>query len=142
MIESDQSIGNVSAMNQGASEPVYRILAVDDEPDLLEIIKTLLEGEGWQVATASTGNAAIAYYEQHANEIDLVLLDYILPDMTGDTIFECLQRSNPEVRVVLLTACDDLVAKAMFARGLRGYIQKPFYLDDLLSRLREELAAP
>jgi len=43
------------------------------------------------------------------------------------------------VRVLLLTACDDQVAKQMFAKGLRGYMQKPFYLDDLIQRVREEL---
>ncbi|NQU12024.1 response regulator [bacterium] len=129
-------------MNQGSSAPAYRILAVDDEPDLLDILKTALEGEGMQVHTFSTANEAIDYYEGHANEIDLVLLDYVLPDLTGDLVFECLQRTNPDVRVVLLTACDDQVAKKMFGQGLRGYIQKPFYLDDLIGRIREELAAP
>ncbi len=95
-----------------------------------------------RVRTFGNANDALHYYEEHANEIDLVLLDFIMPDMNGDLVFECLQRVNPEVRVVLLTACDDQVAKTMFARGLRGYIQKPFYLNDLVSRIHEELAAP
>jgi DNA-binding NarL/FixJ family response regulator len=68
------------------------------------------------------------------------LLDYLMPDMTGDLVFECLQRINPDVRVLLLTGCDDQVARKMFEVGLRGYIQKPFYIDDLAQRVREELA--
>jgi CheY-like chemotaxis protein len=80
-------------------------------------------------------------YEQHWREIKVVLLDYLMPNMTGDLVFECLQRLNPDVRVLLLTACDDHVARQMFQAGLRGYIQKPFYLGDLITRVAEEVDA-
>jgi DNA-binding response OmpR family regulator len=115
------------------------ILAIDDEPDILDIIKTALEGEGFIVVTAADPNEGINYFEQHAGDIALVLLDYIMPSMSGDLVFECLQNIDANVKVLLLTACDDNVAKAMFAKGLRGYMQKPFYLDDLISRVREEI---
>jgi two-component system, OmpR family, response regulator len=69
-----------------------------------------------------------------------VLLDFLMPDMTGDLVFECLQTVNPDVRVILLTGCEDNVAKRMFEAGLRGYIQKPFYIEDLVQRVREELS--
>jgi two-component system cell cycle sensor histidine kinase/response regulator CckA len=68
-----------------------------------------------------------------------VLLDYLMPDMTGDLVFECLQRVNPDVRVILLTGCEENVAHKMFEAGLRGYIQKPFYIEDFVQRVREEL---
>ena len=74
-----------------------------------------------------------------ARGVQLVLLDYLMPGMTGDLVFDYLRGINPDVRVMLLTACDDQVAKVMFAKGLRGYMQKPFYLDDLIARVREEL---
>ena len=115
------------------------ILAIDDEPDILDIIKTALEGEGFSVVTAQDPNEGIDYFEQHARQVGLILLDYIMPSMTGDSVFECLQRIDAEVKVLLLTACDDHVARAMFANGLRGYMQKPFYLDDLVNRVREEI---
>ena len=70
----------------------------------------------------------------------MVLLDYVMPEMTGDLVFECLRQKNPDVRVILLTACEDTVARTMFEAGLRGFIQKPFYIDDLTNRVREELA--
>jgi DNA-binding response OmpR family regulator len=79
-------------------------------------------------------------YEKRRREIGLVLLDYVMPDMTGDLVLECLQRVNPEVRVILLTGCDDRVARNMFEAGLSGYIRKPFYIDDLLQRVRDELS--
>lgn len=115
-----------------------QILAIDDKKDILDIIRMALEGEGYQVYATSSANDGLSYYEKHSAEIGLVLLDYLMPEMTGDLVFESLQRINPDVRVLLLTACEDQVAKKMFTQGLRGYMQKPFYLDDLIQRVREE----
>jgi len=118
------------------------VLAIDDEPDLLDIIKTALEDEGFRVLTFTEAQAGLKFYEQHWREIQVVLLDYLMPNMTGDLVFECLQRVNPAVKVLLLTACEDHVARQMFQAGLRGYIQKPFYLADLIARVAEEVDAP
>jgi DNA-binding response OmpR family regulator len=118
------------------------VLAIDDEPDLLDIVKTTLEGEGFRVFTFPDPQAGLKFYEQNWRDIRVVLLDYLMPNMTGDLVFECLQRQNPDVRVLLLTACDDHVARQMFQAGLRGYIQKPFYLSDLIARVSEEVDAP
>lgn len=117
------------------------ILVIDDEINMLDIIKTTLEGEGYVVFTAGDPRVGLDLYEQHWREIKVVLLDYLMPNMTGDLVFECLQRLNPDVRVLLLTACDDHVARQMFQAGLRGYIQKPFYLGDLITRVAEEVDA-
>jgi hypothetical protein len=119
-----------------------RILAIDDEPDILDIVKTCLEDEGFQVHTAASPREGLNFYEKNWRDIRLVLLDYLMPEMTGDLVFESLQRINPDVRVVLLTACEDNVAHRMFANGLRGYLQKPFFLDDLIRRVHEEIEAP
>jgi DNA-binding response OmpR family regulator len=118
------------------------ILAIDDEPDLLDIIKTALEGEGFRVFPFADAQAGLKFYEQNWRDVQVVLLDYLMPNMTGDLVFECLQRVNPVVKVLLLTACDDHVARQMFQAGLRGYIQKPFYLQDLMARVSEEVDAP
>ena len=127
-------------MNDDAVSPQKFVLTIDDEPEILEILKQCLESEGFQVLAAAGPKTGIEVYEERWREIGLVLLDYLMPDMTGDLVFECLQRVNPDVRVLLLTGCDDQVARKMFEAGLRGYIQKPFYIDDLANRVREELA--
>jgi two-component system, cell cycle sensor histidine kinase and response regulator CckA len=127
-------------MNAGPVTPQKSVLAIDDESEMLEIIKECLEGEGFQVLTADGPKKALEIYEKRWREIGLVLLDYLMPDMTGDLVFECLQRINADVRVVLLTAYEDRVARTMFETGLRGYIQKPFYIEDLVQRVREELS--
>ena len=125
----------------GAKKPV-QILAVDDEREILDVIKTTLEDEGFSVLTAATPGEGLKAYEEHWRDIELVLLDYLMPEMTGDLVFECLRQINPDVRVVLLTGCDDNVARKMFESGLRGFMQKPFYLDDLVQRVRDETAVP
>ena len=135
----DRWIGNARAMNDGPIKLRKLVLTIDDEADMLEIIKQCLESEGFQVLTANGPKKGLEIYEKRWQEIGLVLLDYLMPDMTGDLVFECLQRINADVRVILLTAYEDRVARTMFETGLRGYIQKPFYVEDLVQRVREEL---
>jgi two-component system cell cycle sensor histidine kinase/response regulator CckA len=125
-------------MTAGKGNSKLEILAIDDEPEMLEVIRASLEPAGFVVHTASDPNEGLNIFEQRWRAIRLVLLDYIMPNMTGDLVFECLHNVNPDVRVLLLTGCDDNVAKKMFEAGLRGYIQKPFYIEDLIARVREE----
>jgi DNA-binding response OmpR family regulator len=132
-------IGNARAMNDGPIKPQKFVLTIDDESEMLEIIKQCLESEGFQVLIADSPKKALEIYEERWREIGLVLLDYLMPGMTGDLVFECLQRINADVRVLLLTAYEDRVARTMFETGLRGFIQKPFYVEDLVQRVREEL---
>jgi len=136
----DCGIGNAQAMNAEPVTPQKFVLAVDDESEMLEMIKQSLEGEGFRVLTADGPKKALEIYEKRWEEIGLVLLDYLMPDMTGDLVFECLQQIHAEVRVILLTAYEDRVARKMFDTGLCGYIQKPFYVADLVQRVREELS--
>ena len=116
------------------------ILAIDDEQELLEAVRQSLELDGYTVLAFNRPEDGIHCYELHWRAIDLVLLDYVMPGMTGDLVFECLQRVNPDVKVLLLTGCEDHVAHTMFTKGLRGYLQKPFYLADLTARVKEEIA--
>jgi two-component system, cell cycle sensor histidine kinase and response regulator CckA len=127
-------------MSAGPIDLQKQVLAIDDEPETLDVIKQCLEVAGVQVLTASHPQEGLDLYEKNCRQIGLVLLDFLMPDMTGDLVFECLQTVNPDVRVILLTGCEDNVAKRMFEAGLRGYIQKPFYIEDLVQRVREELS--
>ena len=72
----------------------------------------------------------------------MVLLDYLLPDMSGEWIFENLRALHPGVRVVLLTGCEESVADRMLKRGLRGYLQKPFDLPEFIQSVRDAINAP
>jgi DNA-binding NtrC family response regulator len=118
------------------------ILAIDDEEGFLGVLKAALDSQGFLVHTASTPDVAIKLYEKFHQDINMVLLDYLLPEMSCDLVFENLQRLNPDVRVVLLTACEESVADEMLKRGLQGYLQKPFNLPDLAQKIREAIDTP
>lgn len=126
-------------MEPHTHSPPKLVLAIDDEPEILNIIKECLEMEGFQVLAALGAKEGLKVYESRTAEIGVVLLDFLMPDMTGDLVFECIRQKNPDARVILLTGCEDTVARKMFETGLRGLIQKPFYIDDLVNRVREEL---
>jgi two-component system, cell cycle sensor histidine kinase and response regulator CckA len=126
-------------MSTGPVSSQKQVLAIDDEPEVLDVIRRCLQAGGFQVITASRPKEGLELYEKNHEQIGLVLLDYLMPDMTGDLIFECLKQVNPDVRVILLTGCEDQVAHRMLESGLRGYIQKPFYFEDLVKSVREEL---
>jgi DNA-binding NtrC family response regulator len=118
------------------------ILAIDDEEGFLSFLRMALESEGYTVHVASDPCEALKFYAERGREVGMVLLDFVLPKMSADTVFDELQLLNPDVRVVLLTACDDFVAERMFKRGLRGYLQKPFDLQDLAQRVRHAIDSP
>ena len=118
------------------------ILAIDDEVGFLGFLKMALECEGYTVHVASDPCEALKFYAERGRDVGMVILDFLLPKMSADMVFDELQRLNPDVRVVLLTACDEFVAESMFKRGLRGYLQKPFDLQDLAQRVRHAIDSP
>jgi DNA-binding NtrC family response regulator len=118
------------------------VLAIDDEADFLDMLKAALECSGFKVHTATSSKEALIVYRDHQSDIGMVLLDYLLPEMSGEWIFENLQCLDPEVKVVLLTGCEESVADRMLKRGLRGYLQKPFSIPDLVQRVRDAINSP
>jgi len=124
-------------MNLNNANRPPSVLAIDDDANILDIIKTYLEGEGFTVQTQTDPRQGVEWYEQRWQDVDLVLLDYMMPEMDGGAVFERVRQVNPQARVLLLTACDDVVAKKLFEQGLRGYIQKPFYLNQLARQIQD-----
>jgi CheY-like chemotaxis protein len=116
-----------------------RVLAIDDDFELLEIVKGSLEPYGFEVHTASSAKEGMEFYDKNWKNIDVVLLDFLMPGMTGDLVFECLKQKNPDVRTLLLTGCEDSVAERMFEGGLRGYVHKPFVLSEFVDQVGEAI---
>ncbi|MET9222670.1 response regulator transcription factor [Streptomyces sp. NPDC088197] len=112
-----------------------RVLVVDDEPDLAEVLSGVLAYEGWQVRTA--GDVASAVAEARAFRPDAVVLDVMLPDGDGLSVLRRLRASQPEVCVLFLTARDSVEDRiAGITAGGDDYVTKPFSLEELLARLR------
>ena len=115
----------------------YRILVVDDEQDLLEILKFNLETDGYLVDTANSAEEALSMNLEH---YDLLLLDVMMGGMSGFQFAEVLRRQHNDVPIIFLTAKDteaDLLKG--FATGADDYIAKPFSLHEVLARVKAVL---
>ncbi len=116
------------------------ILLVDDEQMVLEVSKDLLEYLGYRIYTAGSGQEAIAVYTEKRNEIDLVILDMILPGMSGGETFDRLREIDPEIRVLLCSGYSiEGEAQQIMDRGCNGFIQKPFQQKSISQKIREIL---
>ena len=114
-----------------------KILVVDDEKKIVEILKAYLEKEGYQVITAYDGRSALELARSHSP--DLIILDLMLPEVSGwDVCRELRQRS--EVPVIMLTARDDTTDKIVgLELGADDYVTKPFDPKEITSRVRAVL---
>lgn len=116
------------------------ILVVDDEEGVRNIAKKQLECLGYKVILAEDGNEAINRCEEKKGEIDLVLLDMIMPGLAGkETYFE-LKKINPEIKVLLISGySQNGKVIEILQEGVLGFIQKPFRLKELSKIISETL---
>lgn len=115
-----------------------RILAVDDQPQMLALLRSTLELEGYQVQLASNGADALAALEM--NNFELVLTDIVMTDTDGISLLEKIHRQSPNLPVVMVTAVHD-IATAIDAmrRGAYDYLLKPFEREVLLGAVKRAL---
>jgi two-component system OmpR family response regulator len=112
-----------------------RALVVDDEPNLAELLSTALRYEGWQVEHALTGHAAVRRAKEQ--DPDVVVLDVMLPDLTGLEVLARMRATHPNVPVLFLTAKDAVEDRiAGLTAGGDDYVTKPFSLEEVVARLR------
>jgi len=115
------------------------ILLVDDEDAVLEVNREILKTLGYQVIAAGSGSEAIELFRD-GKGIDLVLLDMIMPGMSGADTFDVLKSINPSIKVILLTGYSlDGQAARILENGCRGFIQKPFRISNLSHMIRKVL---
>ncbi|NLN28195.1 MAG: response regulator transcription factor [Firmicutes bacterium] len=111
-----------------------RILVVDDHPEIVDLVKTYLEREGYEVATAYTGTEVLPLVESF--QPDLIVLDLMLPGMDGFTITRKL-RADADVPIIMLTARDgDQDKIAGLELGADDYVTKPFSPRELVARIK------
>jgi PAS domain S-box-containing protein len=116
------------------------ILLVEDEPMVLGLGRTVLETLGYRVLTAQDGEQAVEVYARHQETVDLVLLDVVMPQMSGYRAFAQLRRLNPQVKILLVTGYSpEDVAEELLDQGAEGIVQKPYDLKTLASSIRHSL---
>lgn len=116
------------------TEPLPRILLIEDEEHLLEAIKLNLELEGYQVITATNGKKGLKTY--HEGRYNLLILDVMLPEMDGFQVCEMIRLENTEIPILFLTAKNTSEDRINgLKRGADDYLVKPFNLEELLLRV-------
>jgi PAS domain S-box-containing protein len=120
---------SVSSGKKGVSGTV---LLVDDEENVRYITSEFLTQLGFEVLVAKGGEEALKIYQQRRDTIDVVLLDYLMPDLDGVATFDGLKKMRPDCRVILSSGYSEEEATRRFdGRGLSGFIQKPYKIDKL-----------
>lgn len=118
----------------------HRVLVVDDEPDVVMIIKTTLQAEGYDVVSANNGKDALE--EAFETRPDLIVLDVMMPGMTGFDVLKELKanESTATVPIVMLTGVSEKSKiQEAIQSGIDYYVVKPFDFDDLLSKIKQAL---
>ncbi|BEH01893.1 response regulator transcription factor [Brooklawnia propionicigenes] len=112
-----------------------RVLAVDDEPSLTELLSMALRYEGWNARTAGTGTEAVRTAREF--QPDAIVLDMMLPDFDGLEVMRKVRADQPDVPVIFLTAKDAVADRvAGLTAGGDDYVTKPFSLEEVIARLR------
>ncbi len=114
------------------------ILIVEDEEPLLNVLSGLLKSKGYRVYVAHDGFEAVETYEEHRNDIAVVVSDLGLPKMTGQDAFLRMKSVNPRVKVIFGTGYLDPELKTeLLNLGAKGFLAKPYSQDELLKRIRD-----
>ena len=117
-----------------------RVLLVDDDTEIVESMRTVLESRGYEILVARDGNQGLMMAEKE--EPDLVVLDMMMPKRSGFLVLEKLRRSRPvPMRVIMITANEGSRHKAYAEMlGVDDYIRKPFAMDRLLASIDKLLS--
>ncbi|HEU0190330.1 MAG TPA: response regulator transcription factor [Mycobacterium sp.] len=127
-------LGQLPRITRADGSPI-RVLLVDDEPALTNLVKMALHYEGWQVDVAHNGREAVAKFEKVGP--DVLVLDIMLPDVDGLSILQRVRESDAYTPALFLTARDSVMDRVTgLTAGADDYMTKPFSLEELVARLR------
>jgi two-component system, OmpR family, response regulator TrcR len=127
-------LGQLPRISRDDGSPI-RVLLVDDEPALTNLVKMALHYEGWTVEVAHNGREAVSKFDDV--EPDVLVLDIMLPDIDGLEILQRVRRSGPYTPTLFLTARDSVMDRVTgLTAGADDYMTKPFSLEELVARLR------
>lgn len=118
-----------------------RIMLVDDDPTILETVAKLLEGMTYRVRGFEHGLKALEYYRDHSSEVDVSIIDMVMPVMSGTDLVKEMLRINPGARVLIASGYSvEDVTQTILARGTATYIRKPFKVVELAREIEALIA--
>ncbi len=120
--------------------PMHSVLLVEDEDTVREMFEKLLEHLGYSVHSAKNGAGAIAFFEQHQNEVGCVITDLTMPDMNGWALIAALRGIDPDIPIILASGYDETdVMGGRQSERPQVFLHKPFMLNDLNAALRKAM---
>jgi CheY-like chemotaxis protein len=112
------------------------VLIAEDEEHMVELLRKILLQAGYHILAATDGQQAIDLYQDHKNEIDIVLVDLGLPKASGSEVIRVLKEQNPQLTIIVATGYLEPELKSDLLRaGVTDYVQKPYHLNDVLEKL-------
>jgi CheY-like chemotaxis protein len=137
---SDEMTATRPAPTREALDGTEKVLLVDEEEMIIDVGAAMLKSLHYDVLTAKNGQQAVEIYRERGGDIDVVILDLVMPGMGGREIYEQMKAINPRVRVLLSSGCRiDNQSPEVVDLGWSGYLQKPFDLNELSHKMREVL---
>lgn len=115
------------------------ILVIDDEVPILQSTRAILETHHYQVLTTNNGAEAISIYAQHQQDIALVLIDMMMPNMDGVTVIRMLQEINPQVQAISVSGLLPQYQNSLEDLGIQTHLTKPYTTEDLLNSIHRQL---
>ena len=132
--------GDIVEEHFTANEAVAEtILLVDDDQMVLSSIKELLQAQGYTVFTADNGVTGLETFEQHADKIDLVITDSVMPQMNGEALIDSVQRRNANIKAILFSGCVSDSQTVLSNSENTTFLQKPVGSDTLHRSIRQLL---
>jgi len=134
---SDKKVLEHKVLPEEVVTGVGTVLFVDDEEMIVYVGAMMLKQIGYDVIVAGSGKEAVEIYKKNRDRIDVVILDMVMPIMSGGVTYEKLKEINPDIKVLLSSGFSlDGQAAEILERGCRGFIQKPFDIKALSKKLR------
>jgi PAS domain S-box-containing protein len=139
IIESDEARDTLAELLQGRET----VLLTEDEEQVRQMIRMILEMSGYCVLEASDGEEALSIYKQHEGQIDLVMTDVVMPQMSGRELAQSLEVLHPGIKVLYMSGyTDDAIVRHGLLDQEIAFLQKPFTPDVLIRKVREVLDVP
>lgn len=124
---------------QGTPPPSAEILVVDDQESFLDDLCVMLESAGYRVRRAGSAEECLSIYRRHADEIDLAIIDVVMPDKDGKNVLDDILSINPQAAVIMTSGFSRDYVRNYLKRGAWGFVQKPVDPDYLLSTVQRML---
>lgn len=120
------------------SSPV--ILVVDDEKSVLDCVSEILRLQGYRVLATDDGVTALQMYQDHCQDIDLILTDLLMPGLSGMEMLQSMQAINPGLKAIVMSGYSEMISRAQDCGFSGGRLAKPFGVNQLTTEVTQMLA--